>query len=471
MWPWNKQGIASPNLNVTPNQQQYLSGTDWRSKMQPMSAQWGNTNQAPWEGYEDLIQNPEHMPNRLQNLERFQDNRFEGGDELVPGMNKKAIDFIDAPVDFMMRANHPTRFDPLVNAKNFAQDLPSNIKQGIGAIKKGGMKFMTPLMMMASARNPLNPDSQNFNPMLEGQLKNYTDQGWRVDESGKAIDGPLARKNLVSGFGTNDVTAMLRKRLQKIRMRKMAQTDSSMNKQEQILNAIKAQTVAENAGYQGTPGGNVGSGAFAKFDQSGKTYGPYSGGNTPVASSAKGTMPTGTAGRNPWGKADGGRIGYENGELVEQETDFLQEPGENLMASGTMMGSPEELYLKAIQDGFEGTFDEFLEELERQRNKFMATGGRAGYENGELVEQETDFIQGPHGGEEFQETVVEGQEQPSREQLEALAMEIFQLPLEQLDEQQLLVVYQEAMQGRPMEEAVQEEDVQFAAQGGLAGLL
>ena len=98
-------------------------------------------------------------------------------------------------------------------------------------------------------------------------------------------------------------------------------------------------------------------------------------------------------------------------------------------------------------------------------------GGRIGYQNGELVEQETDFIQGPQGGEEFQETVVEGQEQPSREQLEALAMEIFQLPLEELDDQQLLVVYQEAMQGQPMEEAVQEDEVQFAAQGGLAGLL
>jgi len=98
-------------------------------------------------------------------------------------------------------------------------------------------------------------------------------------------------------------------------------------------------------------------------------------------------------------------------------------------------------------------------------------GGRIGYQGGELVEQETDLIQGPQGGEEFQETVVEGQEQPSREQLEALAIEIFQLPLEELDDQQLLVVYQEAMQGQPMEEAVQEEDVQFAANGGLAGLL
>jgi len=94
------------------------------------------------------------------------------------------------------------------------------------------------------------------------------------------------------------------------------------------------------------------------------------------------------------------------------------------------------------------------------------SGGRAGYQGGELVEQQTDLIEGPQGGEEFQETVVEGQEQPSREQLEALAMEIFQIPLEELDEQQLLVVYQEAMQGQPMEEAVQEEDVQFAANGG-----
>ena len=96
-------------------------------------------------------------------------------------------------------------------------------------------------------------------------------------------------------------------------------------------------------------------------------------------------------------------------------------------------------------------------------------GGRIGYQNGELVEQQTDFIEGPQGGEEFQETVVEGQEQPSREQLEALAMHIFQLPLEQLDEQQLVVVYQAAMKEQPMEEAVQEEDVQFAANGGRMG--
>ena len=102
-------------------------------------------------------------------------------------------------------------------------------------------------------------------------------------------------------------------------------------------------------------------------------------------------------------------------------------------------------------------------------NQMMAAGGRTGYLNGEMVEQQTDLIEGPQGTNEFQETVVEGQDQPSREQLEALAMEIFQLPLDDLDEQQLLVVYQDAMQGQPMEEAVQEEDVQFAANGGRIG--
>lgn len=179
--------------------------------------------------------------------------------------------------------------------------------------------------------------------------------------------------------------------------------------------------------------------------------------------------------------ADGGRAGYLFGDRVEQQTDFLEEPQENFMASEPSgMSDAFDMYNDAIKNGtFEGTFDEFLDELERMNNKFgavqeedvqfAAQGGRAGYQGGELVEQGTELIEGPQGGEEFQETVVEGQEQPSREQLEALAMEIFQLPLEELDDQQLLVVYQEAMQGQPMEEAVQEEDVQFAANGGIMG--
>ena len=98
-----------------------------------------------------------------------------------------------------------------------------------------------------------------------------------------------------------------------------------------------------------------------------------------------------------------------------------------------------------------------------------ADGGRIGYQNGELVTDESMMEATPAGM--VQENVEEVQGEPSREQLEALAMEIFQLPLEELNEEQLMIVYQAAMQQEPMQEDFQEEDVQYAAQGGLAGLL
>ena len=158
--------------------------------------------------------------------------------------------------------------------------------------------------------------------------------------------------------------------------------------------------------------------------------------------------------------ADGGLVGLANG----------GNPGEAQMEQ--MLRAE---YLKYKNQGGTMPYEQFKILVMKQAqqgqmpNQMMAAGGRARYQGGEMVEQQTDLIEGPQGGEEFQETVVEGQEHPSREQLEALAMEIFQLPLEELDEQQLLVVYKEAMQGQPMEEAVQEEDVQFAANGGRMG--
>ena len=159
--------------------------------------------------------------------------------------------------------------------------------------------------------------------------------------------------------------------------------------------------------------------------------------------------------------ADGGRAGLLNG-------------GEAGQAQMEQMLRAE--YLKYRNQGGTMPYEQFKILVMKQAqqgqmpNQMMAAdGGRARYAFGEEVEQQTDFIQGPQGDEEFSETVVEGPEQPSREQLEALSIEIFNVPLEELDDEQLLVVYQEAMQGQPMEEAVQEEDVQFAANGGRMG--
>ena len=104
----------------------------------------------------------------------------------------------------------------------------------------------------------------------------------------------------------------------------------------------------------------------------------------------------------------------------------------------------------------------------QQAPQMAAYGGRMGYQGGELVEDASMVEETPTGM--MEENVEEVQGEPTREQLEALAMEIFQLRLEELDEEQLMVVYQAAMEQQPEEMAMQ-EDIQFnpqMAQGQMA---
>ena len=118
----------------------------------------------------------------------------------------------------------------------------------------------------------------------------------------------------------------------------------------------------------------------------------------------------------------------------------------------------------------------------QQAPQMAAYGGRMGYQNGEFVEDASMVEETPTGI--MEENVEEVTGEPTREQLEALAMEIFQLRLEELDEEQLMGVYQAAMEQQPQEEMMQEEDIQFnpqmagpqmaqpqmAAEGGLMSL-
>jgi hypothetical protein len=94
------------------------------------------------------------------------------------------------------------------------------------------------------------------------------------------------------------------------------------------------------------------------------------------------------------------------------------------------------------------------------------------FQGGELVEDASMVEETPTGM--MEENVEEVQGEPTREQLEVLAMEIFQLRLEELDEEQLMVVYQAAMEQQPEAVAVQEDiqfDPQMAAEGGRMGYL
>ena len=198
--------------------------------------------------YQDLIMNPEYMPNRLQNLERFADNRFKDLD-FQPG-----FDFKDAPnkvtnlkelYQNKEYLNNPnvgiidnmilSRGNPEKSLFNKTKNMFSNVKDGItsidlpGKFKEGAKLAFTPLMMAANARNPLNTNAANYNPNLANQLNFADSMGMIVTDpnsnldkfsskmmlDGELVTNPLQGKNVVSGFGTNDVIEMLEKTLAK----------------------------------------------------------------------------------------------------------------------------------------------------------------------------------------------------------------------------------------------------------------
>ena len=118
-----------------------------------------------------------------------------------------------------------------------------------------------------------------------------------------------------------------------------------------------------------------------------------------------------------------------------------------------------------------------LQQAQSQGPMAQGQEERPMFQDGELVEDASMIEETPTGM--MEEDVEEVLGEPTREQMEALDMEIFQLRLEELDEEQLMVVYQAAMEQQPQEMAMQEEDVQFApqmaepqmaAEGGLMSL-
>ena len=121
-------------------------------------------------------------------------------------------------------------------------DKFSGTKVGEG-ITSGATKFkniaFTPMMALANMRNPLNPNAQNYNPSLQGQIdflegatgSRITGTGddltvtedlamiGRDPNSGLAKYGPgsvLAGQNVVSGFGTNDYEDQLQNYIDKM---------------------------------------------------------------------------------------------------------------------------------------------------------------------------------------------------------------------------------------------------------------
>ena len=126
-----------------------------------------------------------------------------------------------------------------LNKENLGGIWESGIDKGKWALSAAGAAAKMPFQLMAKAANivnPLSPGSRNYNPDLQNQIDMLKASGHLGggDPSGpyRITSGPLAGKNLVSGFGTNDYGRMLDKRIEYFRTRKNLTTEQTRKMHE-----------------------------------------------------------------------------------------------------------------------------------------------------------------------------------------------------------------------------------------------
>ena len=332
-----------------------------------IAAALGSTGSNQLEGYQDLIMNPDGVPNALQNLERFQDNRFEDL-EFQEGFNFKDApnevsnlselyqnrNFMDNPRTGFFDKNIMSKGNPdaslLNRTKNKLGDLFSGAKDGItslgGRFKEGAGMVFSPLSALASTRNPLNPNAANYSRNLAEQLNaldgttgtvtsgsttfmspeqiaagNFgTKSGAMLvkdPNSGLTKYGPgsvLSGQNAISGFGTNDYLGQIDNYIDKMKKRAIKK-DLTKFQSKKLADAIaerKRETdrvTAETAARESATADRAraaNAAVYASADRQGFTDGRGGG---------FGSRSTGTndAFSNNSGR---GRTGYQDGGIV-----------------------------------------------------------------------------------------------------------------------------------------------------------
>jgi len=190
-------------------------------------------------------------------------------------------------------------FDPVNMAKR------GLVNTGIKSAVSGNLSgIMGPAVLMGGAfllsqrYNPLNPKAVNYNPNLSKQIIDLRSRGMLNDRN-QITSGPLAGKNLVSMFGTNDYGQMLQDKVDWYEDRITSGKNYSEKGYKEAKNeAIEESGIGVNidgvtmsgADYQGevdnkgsstkggnNGGGNKGSGGFSSSERGASLHGAKGG--------------------------------------------------------------------------------------------------------------------------------------------------------------------------------------------------
>ena len=185
--------------------------------------------------------------------------------------------------------------------------------------KKGSNSFGIPSMFLNALnfRNPLSERSSNYNPALAGQIEDLNKVNFLGTQSSpyQIAGGPLAGKNLVSMFGTNDYDQMLADKAGWFQKRKDEDKGFSQKNWDAIIAEIAARDAEKKiktdtaAAARSQPTG--------QRDTSGWSSPGYTtrGGFTGTRGSQHGGAGTGQRGHHG-NFSQGGRVGYNRGDRV-----------------------------------------------------------------------------------------------------------------------------------------------------------
>ena len=163
----------------------------------------------------------------------------------VPGMTAPAINFKNAPVNFMLRENNPRVFDPLVNIKNFAQNFPSNVGSGITSVTDKGINLgkaaIGGIASLVTGIPGIGLLLNAFGPMTEEEkaMRDFYGSEFGLDDIGRVQSGIMKGYNPVSMFGGPGLSKSIDKRISTIQKTLKKKKSDTLQKRLQALEALR----------------------------------------------------------------------------------------------------------------------------------------------------------------------------------------------------------------------------------------
>lgn len=238
--------------------------------------------------YQDLIMNPENMPNRLQNLEMFPpvDNipgRFDAfydstSNQEIPGFN-----FVDAPTSLMSRFKNPQFLnnpETGILRGNSENSLINRAKSGISQGLDLGRSAIGGILSLITGLPGVGALTGAFTMSPEERaMRDFYEQNYGLTSTGQVASGIMQGYNPVSMFGGPGLTGAIDKRIDRIQktlQKKKSTTLENRLKELQELRqreAQKASKVLEAQRRGRRPSAPSGDGGGGVRDSGGPTGG------------------------------------------------------------------------------------------------------------------------------------------------------------------------------------------------------